>query len=311
MTEEVAQPPTKKQKTDSGLKSRKWVLTIYADEGKTFEGITECPISIPDRCSWLILSLEQCPSTGRYHLQGACYYKTQSRLSQIRKDFGSTGHYEVMRGNIEQNVTYCSKDATHVAGPWEFGKRPSQGKRSDWEAVKQDAIARKSLSEITMAYPHLAPCQNGIRALIEAAMPPVPIERPIEVWYLFGPTDVGKTHRALMAFPDAYVVRGKYREGKSFDQYEGQDVLVFDEWDPLEWPLTEMNMMLDKWKCPLACRYQNKYARWTKVVITSNIKPSECYSAVRTGQRESFMRRLTNIYEIYSREDPVIEFIKP
>lgn len=218
-------------------------------------------------------------------------------------------HLESMRGTVKQNVDYCGKAETKVAGPWKFGELPvNQGKRTDWEKVKQDALAGMTRAEIVMESPHLAPMAKGIDVLIEAAKSKPATSRTVKVWVLSGPTNTGKTHRAMTAFPDAYLIRGKYFEGKSFDQYNGELVLILDEWDPYEWPLTLMNGLMDKWKCPLQCRFFNKHALWTTVIICTNYGLDHCYPAVPALQRDTFRRRVTHWVDVQSIELPVVDF---
>lgn len=282
-------------------KSHSWCFTIFPDASIVYDDKATCPIEWPN-CTWGIVSIEKAPNTGRFHFQGAVHYKSAQAMSRLKNDFGETGHYEIMRGTPKQSETYCSKDNTHIAGLWTTGVLPHQGKRNDWESAKSDAQAGKTQSEIVLAYPHLAPAVRGITALIEATLPPPPISRTVTVFYLWGPTGTGKTHRALMTYPDAYLIRGPLLQGKSFDQYFKEETLVLDEWDPMEWPLTVLNSLLDKWKCPLQCRYANKYARWTRVIITSNHNPDHCYTL---GLRPTFLRRLDYISEVIDRNTPV------
>lgn len=301
------EPATKRVRlSGDDVRSRGWVFTLFSEDEAAWEGISAMPIPFPDS-TWCIAQLERAPDTGRLHLQGAVYYASPQRMARLKKDFGSTVHVEKMKGTPAQAKAYCSKAETRVSGPWEFGQCPHQGKRTDWDTVRDKALAGESRNQILLAAPHLAPCVRGIDALISATTKPVPLERDIRVFYLYGGSDLGKTHRARHRFPDAFVITGKYFEGKSFDQYERQDVLILDEWDPYEWPLTLMNGLLDKWRCPLQCRYANKEAAWTTVVICTNATPDECYASI-PARRGTFIRRLKYVYEILSREDPEVDF---
>jgi len=239
-------------------------------------------------------------------------FKGNKRLSAL-KTLSSAAHWERRRGTHEEARDYCKKAESRVNGPWELGheKVPQQGKRNDWALVAEKISQGCTRKQILLDQPHLAPCAKGVDALIEAHLPDPPLQRDIKVFYLYGPTGTGKTHRAYTTFPQAFKVKGKYFEGKSFDKYEAQKVLILDEWDPTEWSLTLMNSILDKWECCLQCRYFNKYAYWETVIICTNFKPTECYPAVYQLQRDSFLRRLTDVYEIKSRDDPVVDFGLP
>lgn len=284
-------------------KAHNWCFTIFPDATIVYDATATCPIEWPN-CTWGIVSIEKAPNTGRFHFQGAVHYKTAQAMSRLKSDFGDTGHYEIMNGTPQQSETYCSKDSSHIAGPWTTGTIPQQGKRNDWSGAFDDAKKGARRNDLIAARPHMAACPAGLDALVEAAQKPPPISRIVTVFYLWGPTGTGKTHRALMTFPDAYIIRGPLVPGKSFDQYFNEETLVLDEWDPMEWPLTLLNSLLDKWKCPLMCRYANKYARWMRVIITTNHKPDQCYTL---GLRPTFLRRLDYIEEIVDR-DTVVDF---
>ena len=294
---------------------RNWCFTVNANEEEAKLWVDTAtaelaPVDLFDaeHMKAAFYQLERAPTTGQVHLQGFVVMHKVSRLTAVSKVLPHA-HLELMKGTVVQNVEYCSKSATKVAGPWKFGELPvKQGKRTDWDSVKKDLEAGKTKKEVLLEHPHLAPCAKGIDALVDALMPEPPLSRNIEVWYLTGPTGTGKTHRAYTAFPKAYKVKGKYFEGKTFDQYAGQETLILDEWDPYEWPLTLMNTLLDKWECPLQCRFFNKYAYWTRVIICTNYKLEECYPAVMELQRNTFQRRIHHEIEIVDQQNPVVDF---
>jgi len=293
--------------------NRNWVFTLNADEEQAEHLTWVCPgIPCPigswldsGKIQYLVCQVEK---VAHVHIQGYVQFVNQIMLSGLKK-ICPAAHWEIRRGSHAQARDYAKKTESRVNGPWELGhEKDDQGKRTDWASVSEKIKQGCTKKQILLDHPHLAPCARGVDALLDAHRPDPPLQRAVRVFYLHGPTDQGKTHRAMMAFPKAFVVKGKFYEGKSFDRYEGQDVLILDEWDPYEWPLTFMNACLDKWPCPLQCRYLNKDAAWTTVVICANYKPSECYQAVNSLQKATFQRRLHFVYEIVSRELPVVDF---
>jgi len=287
-----------------------WCFTKQADEVTSIvwnEATAQFPpLHWADRkyfryCKYQV---ERAPTTGMVHLQGYLCLTRALRLSELKRHYDPEAHWEQSRGTIEDNDKYVSKEESKVAGPFELGNKPEGGAsvtKHRWADVQ--AMAKQGLTrdQILMAIPVLAPQVRGIDALIQATRPQPEISREIAVFFLTGPTGVGKTHHALTHFPEAFLIRGKYQEGKSFDQYDYQKTLILDEWSPYEWPLTLMNTLTDKWKCPLTCRYSNKYAFWTCVVITTNVTLEECYPACLQLQRDSFTRRVTRVIPIAER----------
>lgn len=296
-------------------RNRNWCFTLQAssEEEHVTWAAPGCPCPLgkwmdDGSILYLVCQLEKPNADCNPHLQGYLQLKNPKGLGGMKK-LSAAAHWEPRRGTHEQARDYCKKSESRVNGPWELGnEKNEQGKRNDWALVSEKIAQGCTRKQVLLDQPHLAPCAKGVDALIEAHLPDPPLQRDIKVFYLYGPTGTGKTHRAYTTFPQAFKIKGKYFEGKSFDKYEAQKVLILDEWDPQEWSLTLMNSLLDKWECSLQCRYFNKYAYWETVVICTNFKPEECYPAVFKLQRDSFLRRLTNIVEIKTKDDPVVDF---
>lgn len=66
-----------------------------------------------------VLQLEECPTTGRYHIQGYFYVGSKRRLNTwrvgLQKHFPGM-HVEIARLSGEANLRYCSKSRTRIAG---------------------------------------------------------------------------------------------------------------------------------------------------------------------------------------------------
>lgn len=256
---------------------------------------------------YCVYQLEKCPETGRLHLQMFLQFDNQIRLSTI-KDLCPGAHAEPCKAAEKNNERYCSKEASRLAGPWTYGVKVTKGQRTDWDHVKEMAEAGNKCREIVLAHPKLAPCVKGINVIIDCVRGPAPTMRDVRVFFLWGETGVGKTHRARNKYPDAYVTHGKYYEGKSFDGYDGEDTLIMDEWRWDEWPLTLVNTLLDKFSCTLQCRYYNRQARWTRVIILSNQQPSDCYPALSQTNKDTFLRRLNTVVNVISKEQQIEDF---
>lgn len=66
-----------------------------------------------------VFQIERCPDSGKLHFQWAARWKSQVRMSRIRKMFGE-GHYQRL-GADEDAIGYCTKPESRVAGPWMKG----------------------------------------------------------------------------------------------------------------------------------------------------------------------------------------------
>ena len=286
--------------------SKNFVFTINADEEQsaTWPLADECPIEPPEGYRYMLCQVEAAPTTGQIHLQGFIVFERNQRVGRVAAmEPFRHAHVEVMKGTVKSNEEYCSKDESRIKGPWRFGDIPVQGRRTDWADVKEMIASGKSRKEVYTEAPHLANCCRGVETLYEHFGPTPTLTRDVRVCVLWGGTGVGKSHRARTCYPDAYVITGKYYEGKSFDQYRGETELILDEWRHGEWPLTFMNAVLDKWKLSIQCRYQNKYAMWTTVVICTNEDPTVAYS-----RDPCFQRRISErIIQIIDQDNPNVD----
>lgn len=308
--EESTQQASQPQRKRTCRGGRYWAFTWFREDLVEHDDIYMDPLSdlrttFEDRkVVYVVYQIERCPESGRLHIQGFIQFKNQVRLPTL-KELLPGAHVELCRASEKNNERYCSKLDSRIAGPWTYGKKTSQGKRTDWDDVKELAAAGTSRRDILLSHPKLAPCSKGIDILVSAVRGPPPLERTIRTWLLYGEGDTGKTHRARHRFPEAYVVTGRYYEGKSFDMYDDQTALILDEWRWDEWPLTLMDGILDKWRFQLQCRYLNKYACWTEVVIITNQSPDELYPAHSPINRHCFLRRINVTIEVLNKEQDI------
>lgn len=231
------------------------------------------------------------------HIQGYVRFSSRKRLAQVKRILGTEAvHCEIARGTEEDNRNYCTKPETRAWGPIEHGtyqqEEGRQGRRSDLtkacEMIKKgeplSAVAA-DCSETFVRY------HNGLIKLQATTAPLPPLERTVQVLVLWGPTGTGKTHRALTSHPDAYVAcAGRDPWG----MYRGQKAVIFDEFDYRRWSIQDMNRYLDKWRCQLDARYNDRYAEWTHVVICTNLDPFQFWpDEPNQNLRQAFFRRIS------------------
>lgn len=231
------------------------------------------------------------------HIQGYVRFKIRKALSAAKALIADTAHMEIARGSEEQNRAYCTKADTrmpdtefHEAGHYD-GTKGQQGSRTDIAAVATALAQGQSLKTVALQNPAVfMKYPSGMQALSLLAQSP-PLIRDVHVTVLWGPTGTGKSHRAMTSFPDAYVVR--YSGARSpWDQYNNETTVIFEEFDPADVPPHQLNSLLDKWKLTLPCRYNNKFAYYTHVIILTNVDPAHWYPMFPQLQRDALLRRL-------------------
>lgn len=242
---------------------------------------------------------------GTPHIQGYVRFTNSTRLVTAKnKLHTATGHLEKAWGSEEECAEYCRKEDTRAPGtePVRLGNydgsiKEQQGKRSDLEEAADMIVNGASMREVALAHKSdFIRYHMGFLALQETVAPPKPpIKENFSVLVLWGPTGTGKTYRARMNYPNAYVLPpGKSRD--PWGQYSGQTTIIIDEFDPSNWELPVLNQVLDHYRFPLDARYRNKSADFEQVVICSNITPTTWYqdlSILNPMMFDALRRRLT------------------
>jgi len=243
---------------------------------------------------------------GTHHYQGYCRFKKRTALAKVVEAFPRC-HAEIARGSEVQNKAYCSKNGED-GGFKEQGSFDAnagvQGRRSDLEAITKECEAGTPIKDIARAHSSdYIRYHAGIEKCHHLLAPLPPALRDVTVVYMWGETNTGKTWRVTQQYgDDVYRVCGHPRN--PWDTYKDQRVVCFDEFED-SWPVFEMNQYLDKYRCELACRYSNKWAHWTLVILISNCDLEVQYKFTREPLRAAFLRRIQQTIWIESQEQAV------
>lgn len=287
-----------------------WAFTVNNPEGWH-------PLWQPTEMAYLCYELEHQADEhwgipqGTPHIQGYVRFKTRKTFSAAKHMICNECHLEFAKGTEAHNREYCSKEKNGsfkefgTYEPTQGAKR--QGQRSDLEVAINKMKTGVPRMQVFQEHPDLViKYPGGMEKAVEVLQGPPPAQRPIHNTVLFGETGTGKSHRAHMAFPDAYVATVGVG---TFDKYSGEDVIILDEFEPSLVPIQELLQWLDKWKCQVKCRYSNKWARWTHVIIISNVEPRLWYSMEHPPQREALRRRLDypmgQVFEVKTQEQEI------
>ena len=126
------------------------------------------------------------------------------------------------------------------------------------------------------------------------------IFRMLEIIYIYGRTDKGKTRHVMEKFGYRNVFRlTNYDDKTGFDGYKGEDVVVFEEFRG-KFGIEKMLNYLDGYPLKLPSRYYEKEARYTKVYLVTNVKLSEQYRGMQAEHPATWMafyRRIKQIYD--------------
>lgn len=266
------------------------------------------PIFIIAQMAYMVYQLES-GELHTPHYQGYVRFRQRKRMSAVKKFFTKETHLEKCWGNEQECKEYCTKEDTRIAEGEEFGIFIStagnlDGFRSDLAGITTDCLSGRPMTEIAIDYPaDFIRYHQGIQACHDLLAPQPPAIRQVQCLVLWGPTGTGKSYRMANEYPEAY----KVKPGRGpWDGYRSQDVVWFDEFNWEMWPIFDMNDYLDQYLCPLPCRYHDRFAVWTKVVICSNSDPLTWYRNADLPVVNALRRRLAaNCRHITSRTQDI------
>ncbi len=258
-----------------------------------------------------------------HHTHIYILFKSPVRFTTIKNRFPKA-HIEKAYGTSSQNREYVfkegkwendkKKETNLVESHEEWGTMPveRQGARNDCAELYEMISEGKSNYEILEENPDFIKQVERIEKVRQIIQEEKykNVFRQMEVEYVFGDTGSGKT-RGVM---ETYGYENVYRVTNychPFDQYQGQDVIVFEEFKGLI-PMDQMLTFLDGYPVSLPCRYTDKIACFTKVFILSNIELKEQYTDIQIKDPEvwkAFLRRIHRI-KTYRKGEIAIKSVK-
>ena len=228
---------------------------------------------------FLVYQLEKGDS-GTEHYQGYVIFKSLKSMRQVKVLF-PRAHLEKARGSSAQNIKYCTKEEGREDGPWEFGTRPDPGRRTDLESVARQAqeegmaaVEDAHVGMVVRYYKGLQHVVNSSRARKRRREG----FRKIKVRCYFGSTETGKSRHCYDKYPGLYEVVTNSNGGSYwFDGYEGEDVILFDDFRGSSCKLHEMLRYLDGYARQVPVKGGFVWLNHSVVLITTNEHPSEWY----------------------------------
>lgn len=284
--------------------NRNWIVTGFIPE--LFLSFRNTGAAGVDNLGYLIYQVEQCPTTNNLHCQAYFEFDRTVRFSHIKKIIGDPNlHCEVRRGTQEEAIKYCSKVETRVEGPWEIGvPSKGQGNRKDLEVLRLALASDQSMEEVADAnFANFLRYPKSFYAYRTLKRPDRSFRTELYIHY--GLSGTGKSHDAY--HPGAYYLRKGNGDAVWFDGYEGQEIVVIDDfygWIP--WSL-----LLNLADCyPLTVDTKGGHVKFTskRIYITSNAHPSTWYP--RMHDKTPLYRRVTKCIHYESLTERTEQFLR-
>lgn len=294
--------------------SRKWQITINNPLEAGLE--REMLIAILRLFSLIYWCMvDEVASSGTHHTHIFIFSQSPVRFATLKNRF-PTAHLEKAYGSAKENRDYLRKEGkwaetdkaeTTVEGTFqEWGTLPPENEEKAPQMFRLMQSVRDGLTttEIINENPNLAFRARDIDLLrqVMTAEKHLVENRRLDVSYLYGASGSGKTWSIFKRHDAKAICRiTNYRHGKgiSFDGYNGQEVLVFEEFSS-QIPIEDMLNYLDIYPLYLPARYNDRVACYTKVYITSNLPLEEQYKGIQQIKPETwkaFRRRIHHVIE--------------
>lgn len=273
-----------------------WCFTSYEDEVDTGE------LSI----HYGIWQRERCPRTRRLHWQGYLEFNRYYRLQQLKSAMGSRIHFGIRRKSRESAREYCRKERTrlgegtlHEVGiTWDGAVSGNQGARTDLTLVSTAIQEGSNVADIIEKYPvQFIKFHRGIERTVQHYAYKAAFKvRDVVVKWFWGRTGCGKTHQVTEEAEDVY-----FKDDSIWwDNYTDQKAIVLDDFQWETVPIKRMLRILDKYRYSGQTKGGYVAGAWTKIYITSNEHPDECYPQAKDDHRAALMRRV-NVIRHFSR----------
>lgn len=295
---------------DRDSQSRKWQITINnpLEKGCTHDKIKETLRCLKSLCYFCMA--DEAGSSHHTHIY--VVFSSGVRFSTLKNMFNEA-HLEIARGTSEQNRDYITKSGkwendkkhgTIIPGTFEeFGEMPVErpGARNDladlYDLIKSGASNYEIMEQAPEYLLHTDKIERVRQIIKEEQFKEV--FRDLKVTYIWGKTGVGKTKHVM----EKYGYSNVYRVTDyihPFDNYKGEDVILFDEFRG-QLKIHDMLNYLDGYPLELPCRYSNKQACYTKVYIISNISFDEQYPQVKIEQSNTWnaLKRRIHEFELF------------
>lgn len=281
-------------------KARNYVFRVSFGDAEVTQLLQE---EFPSWITYVVYQLE-CGEQGGHTMHYQGYLECQGAQTMVRLHTVpglERAHFEIRRGSQEQAIAYAKKEDTRVEGPWEWGEPKKQGERSDLLQVKEKLDNKVLLRQVHEE--HFGTMIRYGKALKEYKRQITkPRDFKSKTFVFIGPPGKGKsTLMKLLAarlgsFYKAPMPKGS---GQYYDDYDGQDVLILDEFDGSRMRPTEFNDICDEHECVLTVHGGAGHQMVSKYIfIGTNYLPSKWWKNRNPAQVRQTMRRIDVIFKV-------------
>jgi hypothetical protein len=234
-------------------------------------------------CKYMAFGREVAPSTGTPHLQGFIVFQNARSLEAVRNMFSGLcqSHVEVMKGTIEQNLLYISKEdpaffekGVKPASQKEKGQKGAEKIAAMWDAAKKGEFEKLPVGMIKTA------------EYVHAKYGPQPSNRDsLDNIWIWGESGVGKSKWVRDTYPVFYTKP----MSKWWDGYQHEEVVCLDDFAPehAKFLTYHLKIWADHYVIQAEVKGGMLRIRPKVFVITSQFSPEDCWPSDSKEDREN------------------------
>lgn len=273
--------------------SRNFLITINNPD-ETYEKIKNYIMGLKNLC-YYIATLEKAPTTGHKHIHIYCQFDIPSRLS-LKKMLGA--HIDKCFGSAQQNIDYINKvHEPEKRGTIidEWGEPKLRGGLTISDVEQMDKQERKKLP---IQYYNIV---RKIELEEECDIDPRTLFKKIEVYYIWGPSEMDKSKDAIqMTIDKGYdrINMVKYENGFWLNIGSAK-AAIYDDFRDSHMKPSEFINFIDYNRHPLNVKGGVKTNNYELIIITSVQDPRELYANMQDRDEPSkqWLRRMNIIHK--------------
>lgn len=247
-------------------------------------------------CDYFISCREVAPSTGHEHIHMYVHFDKPYKLSKKIMSHGA--HVEVCKGSPKQNIAYIRKDGNILD---EWGTEPHQGARTIEELIA---------TPIEQVQPTMLNVWAKAKSMMETTIDIEDWHKDVKVYYIQGPSGVGKTERAKSIVREH---KEKYGTKVNIVKHIGEfwngvspgmlpKVAIYDDFRDSHMKASEFINFIDYNKNTMNIKGGSALNTYELIIITSVQPITTIYSNMSAEPRQQWMRRV-EVIDMFDNSD--------
>lgn len=269
-------------------KFRNWTITCWNEiEAENLKKLNY---------KYIIMGNEICPTTGKKHWQSFITLENATTKSSLIKQGLPTTYITPSKGSAKQNSTYCSKMKNIY---FEDGIKP-------YSRLSCEDLKKMSYEDIINFDARCSNAYIKAKTILENDIDIEDWKKSIKVYYIQGPSGIGKTEKAkeiIRQNKDKYgtkINRIKY-ENSFYLGIGNAKIAIYDEFRDSHMKASEFINLIDYNKQTMNTKGGEKNNNYELIIITTVQKITDIYHNMIGEPRKQWERRI-EVIDMYEED---------